>query len=189
MSDSREGHGEQGRVRRHHSADEFLSEEEAHRVLARAVELDTRAVSDVSVAQLQSIAAEAGIAPDALECAMREFRAGELPGHSRAASAPRPRLSAQLRRFRRHAALASIVAAAAATPGDFLVLSVLTSMPIYALYEICIYLVHKHERGGPSSPVSTNRPDVSNTVITTAKEADCGTRKLSLRPFGLSPVM
>jgi hypothetical protein len=41
---------------------EWLSEDDAHRVLARAVELDSRAMTDVSLAQLREVAIEAGIA-------------------------------------------------------------------------------------------------------------------------------
>jgi hypothetical protein len=51
-----------------------VSEDEAYRVLARAVQLDARLASQVSIAQLRQIAQEAGIAPAAFEEALREFR-------------------------------------------------------------------------------------------------------------------
>lgn len=51
-----------------------LSEDAAHRVLARAVELDARESDVVSLAQLREIAQEAGIAPEALERALAEAR-------------------------------------------------------------------------------------------------------------------
>jgi hypothetical protein len=51
-----------------------LSEDAAHRLLARAVELDAHRASQVSVAQLREIASEAGIAVDAFDDALAEFR-------------------------------------------------------------------------------------------------------------------
>jgi hypothetical protein len=50
-----------------------FSEDAAHRLLARAVELDVQRVSQVSVAQLREIAREAGIAAEAFEDALAEF--------------------------------------------------------------------------------------------------------------------
>ena len=55
-----------------------LSEDAAHRLLARAVELDAQRGSRVSVAQLREIAREAGIAPEAFDDALAEFRSTEL---------------------------------------------------------------------------------------------------------------
>jgi len=159
--------------------DDFLSEEDAHRVLARAVELDTRTVSDVSVAQLRSIAAEAGIKAEALDRALREFRVGSGPEPSQTANGPR--WSVQLRRFRRPAALTAFGVAAAATPGDFLVLSALASVPLYALYELCIYLVQKGEHGGPSSRAAGPPVAHATDAGTRSQATDRGTRSLSLR--------
>jgi hypothetical protein len=51
-----------------------LPEDAAHRLLARAVELDAHRVSQVSVAQLREIAREAGIAPEAFDEALAELR-------------------------------------------------------------------------------------------------------------------
>jgi hypothetical protein len=127
-----------------------ISEDEAHRVLARAVELDARAMSDVSVEQLRAVAAEAGIAPEALDRALHELRAGRLSGVHRATSRRRV-LARQLRHFRRHAALAIAIAVAAATPGDIFLLNALYALPLYALYELIIRLVDPRRRGGPSS--------------------------------------
>ena len=68
-----------------------LSEAEAHRILARAAELDSQASpSDLSLAQLREIAVEAGISPDALTAALAEAQgesAHPLEGRSRAATA------------------------------------------------------------------------------------------------------
>ena len=52
----------------------LVSEEAAHRVLARAVELDARLADQVSIAQLREVAREAGIAPAAFDEALSEFR-------------------------------------------------------------------------------------------------------------------
>lgn len=169
------------------AADDFLTEEEAHRVLARAVELDARALSDVSRAQLQSIAAEAGIAPEALARALRELRAGELPG-GRAERAPRPLMSERLRRLRHYAAIAAGLIAAAASPGDYMLLTLLGSLPIYALYELLIHRVDRRERGGPSSPSSKRAADDDAAASGRPTAPGRDTRSLSLRPRGLAPA-
>ncbi len=44
----------------------------------------------------------------------------------------------QLRQFRRHAAVASLVAAAIITPGDLLTTTVMLMVPLYGLYEVSI---------------------------------------------------
>jgi hypothetical protein len=54
-----------------------LPEDAAHRLLARAVELDARLAGEVSIAQLRDVAREAGIAPAAFDDALRELR-GQL---------------------------------------------------------------------------------------------------------------
>jgi len=56
-------------------AETTLSEDAAHRLLARAVELDARHGSQLSIAQLREIAREAGIAPEAFDEALTEIRA------------------------------------------------------------------------------------------------------------------
>lgn len=55
--------------------DSSLSEDVAHRVLARAVELDARNASEVPLTKLREIAQEAGISELALEQALREITA------------------------------------------------------------------------------------------------------------------
>lgn len=52
----------------------FLSEDAAHRFLARAVELDSRHASDVPLSKLREIAREAGISDRAFELALEEIR-------------------------------------------------------------------------------------------------------------------
>lgn len=52
-----------------------LPEDEAHRVLARAVELDARLASEMPITRLREIAIEAGISPDAFEAALNEATA------------------------------------------------------------------------------------------------------------------
>ena len=54
--------------------DAMVSEDAAHRVLARAVELDARLANQLSVAQLREVAREAGIAPAAFDAALSEFQ-------------------------------------------------------------------------------------------------------------------
>ncbi len=164
---------------------DFVSEEEAHLVLARAVELDTRAVSDVSVAQLRAVAAEAGIAPDALDRALDELRAGRLANEGAAAKVLRPR-SGHLRRFRRHVALAVAIGVAAATPGDHVGSFVLVALPLYALYELCIRLVATRERGGRSSPAPRAQdPAISDENRRTGR-GELPVRRLSLRLTALA---
>jgi hypothetical protein len=161
-----------------------LSEDEAHRVLARAVELDARTVSDVSVSQLRSVAEEAGIAPEALERALLELRAGRLPGvHS--AHSRRSALAEQLRRFRRHAALAIAVGVAATTPGDIFVLNALYALPLFALYELCIRLLDARARGGPSSPVVDGQFALDDAPAARPPAPTPNSRSLSLRLKGL----
>ena len=71
-----------------HLGPEALSEDAAHRLLARAVELDARRASDVSIAQLRDIALEAGIAPAAFEDALAEIRGLSATGVGPAAPGP-----------------------------------------------------------------------------------------------------
>jgi hypothetical protein len=64
-----------------------LPEDVAHRVLARAIELEASHGPSLTVAQLREIAREAGIPTHALDRALRELPVAPLP----AASAPRRR--------------------------------------------------------------------------------------------------
>jgi len=58
---------------------EYLSEEDAQRLLARAVELDARA-QPLTVDQLRAVAIEAGIAPEAFDRAVAETTGPLTPG-------------------------------------------------------------------------------------------------------------
>lgn len=159
---------------------DFVSEDEAHRVLARAVELDARATSDVSVEQLRAVAAEAGIAPEALDRALQELRAGRLPGVHRVTSR-RVVFAGQLRRFRRHAALAIAIVVAAVTPGDVFLLNALFALPLYALYEFAIRLVDARPRGGPSSPALEGDTFGAETPSARTSDPMRSARSLSLQ--------
>ncbi len=55
----------------HGSDGQRLSDEEAHRLLARAAELDVGGASGLSVARLRQSAIDAGIAPAAFDAALR----------------------------------------------------------------------------------------------------------------------
>jgi len=57
----------------------FLSEDAAHRLLARAVELDSRHASDVPLSKLREIAREAGISNRAFDLALEEIRVSPSP--------------------------------------------------------------------------------------------------------------
>lgn len=71
----------------------LLPEETAHRILARAVELDAAHASDVPLARLREIAREAGIGGRAFDLALREFQSSVVasdrkePGTSGSVSA------------------------------------------------------------------------------------------------------
>jgi hypothetical protein len=57
-----------------------LSEDSAAVVLARATQLDAARAANVSVAELRRAALDAGIAPEAFEQALAEFRAAGAVG-------------------------------------------------------------------------------------------------------------
>ena len=162
-----------------------LSEDEAHRVLARAVELDARAMSDVSISQLRSVAQEAGIAPEALDRALLELRAGRLPGVHGPGSR-RSAIAAQLRRFRRYATLIIVIGVAATTPGDIFIQNALYALPLFALYEICIRLVDARASGGPSSPAIDGHAPVDDASRARPSAPTHNSRRLSLRLTGLA---
>lgn len=160
---------------------EWITENDAHRVLARAVELDSRDALDVSLAQLRDVAREAGIGATALDRAIHELRAGELPHVGTAASARS--LSTQLARFRRHAASVILFGVAMATPGDTFVPLVLYSMPLYVLYEIVIQICRAKEgRGGSPPAAMAPRGTVVDRVDAARPATDQITRRLLLRP-------
>src|SRR5688572_9575167 len=52
-----------------------VPDETAHRILARAIELDASQAIETSLEDLRGIAQEAGISPGAFEQALAEFRA------------------------------------------------------------------------------------------------------------------
>jgi hypothetical protein len=171
------------------NADEWMSENDAHRVLARAVELDARDVLDVSLAQLREVAREAGIGESALDRAIQELKSGDLP-HARSVDAAHPAgadsqsrpLSTRLARFRRHAASLILFGVATATPGDTFVPLMLYSIPLYALYEAVIRFYRTREgRGGrPPEPLATTAKRAQDRAARPA--ADQITRALLLRP-------
>jgi hypothetical protein len=55
-----------------HDGDTSIPEEVAHRILARAAEIEARDGASVPLARVREVASEAGIAPAAVERAMRE---------------------------------------------------------------------------------------------------------------------
>ena len=153
--------------------DGWISEDEAHRLLARAVELDAENRSAVSVRDLLQAAEEAGIPRMAFQRALVELRAGELEPVTVG-----QRLSMRLLGFRRAAVVASFVAAAGITPGDSIVLSVGGGLGLYGAYEGAIALARLLGRSatprvppgvgraGPSAPVKGDRilPDEGSAV-------------------------
>ena len=67
-----------------------LSEDAAHRLIARAIELDARRGEEVSIAQLREVAQEAGISPQAFEDALLE---------ATAIAPPKPTMRERVRRW------------------------------------------------------------------------------------------
>jgi hypothetical protein len=160
----------------------WVSEDEAHRLLARAAELDSHIGATLSVDQLRDIAAEAGIGPDAFEMALRELDARRRAGaeHERSANVGRRatnhRLVERLTRHRAVAAVAIFVGAALATPGDLIWTTLIVSAPAYALYELGIAVARSRiSRSGspPASPANDaggsprNRPPLPPASRTT----------------------
>jgi hypothetical protein len=90
--------------------DRLVSEEDAHRVLARAVELDARLAAQVSIARLREVAHEAGIAPAAFEAALSEFRVE----HARADGEAKPGFLRSLRDRNRRSTWQSLTSNVAA---------------------------------------------------------------------------
>ena len=79
-----------------------LSEDSAAVLLARATELDAAGANRVSIAELRQAARDAGIAPEAFEQALSEFRAAG------AVAAVRP---PERRRWRRYLAMGVVLGA------------------------------------------------------------------------------
>jgi len=65
-----------------------LSEDTAHRLLARAIELDQSRGSETTVTELRDIAREAGISTQAFDAAFRELSAQTHAGDARPSPAP-----------------------------------------------------------------------------------------------------
>ena len=122
----------------------WISEEEAHRLLARAVELDAEQGAAVSLRELRQAAEEAGIPRDAFEQALVELRAGELEPLTVGR-----KVSMKLVEFRRAGVVISFVTAAGITPGDSLVLSLVGGLGLYGAYEGAIALARLLGRNSP----------------------------------------
>ncbi len=106
-----------------------LSEETAHRILARAVELDERNEELISLAQLREVAAEAGISAEALERALREVQAAQ-PNETARSLRRWQAVALRTPRRRLIAAIIAFAAAAVLTPGDVVVQTALWALPI-----------------------------------------------------------
>jgi hypothetical protein len=132
-----------------------LSEDQAHRILARAVELDARNEELISFAQLRAVAAEAGISAEALEQAVQEVHAGHL--HQTVRPLRQWRLVAQrLMRNRLLAVIIAVAAAAVLTPGDVVVQTALLALQIYGAYELSHALIGRRaKRDGPPNARDT----------------------------------
>ena len=161
-------------------APDRLSEEEAHRVLARAVELDARVEAGISLTQLREVASEAGITERSLEQALREVTAAA--DHT-VGVRPRPLtgLSAQwLARHRLVAAAVTFVAAALLTPGDVVVQTLVLTLPLYGAYELILAVVRRRaHRPGP--PPQDSPGNVRSSAADVApRRADNATRSLRL---------
>ena len=132
-----------------------VSEEDAHRLLARAAELDARDTASMSLAQLRDVAREAGIAPEPFDRALAELKAGTLgPGTVGQA------VAARLATYRRQASLLAWVGAALITPGDIVFQTGLIALAQYGAYEGCVRISHWLGRH-PPRPSSPRRPTVS----------------------------
>lgn len=134
----------------------WLSEDEVHRLLARAVELDAQYRAAVSVEDLQRAAREAGIESGAFVQALTELRSGALEPITIG-----QRVSARLARFRRPAALATFVAAAAITPGDLPGLTTLFGMGLYGAFEGLTALARYWGKTPPRLPPDLERVERS----------------------------
>ncbi|MEP7002361.1 MAG: hypothetical protein ABI969_17865 [bacterium] len=168
---------------------EWLSEDDAHRVLARAVELDSRDTTDVSLNQLRDVAIEAGIAPEALERALHELRTGRLTREgaldanaSVASTATRSHFRG-LSQYRRHAVVLIAVASVMWTPGDVFVLDLLFALPLYGLYELLVRIARPRDdtRGRPQAPRGANDV-VAQSAASPTRGPDRISRTLLLRP-------
>jgi hypothetical protein len=123
-----------------------LTEEEAHRLLARAVELDARHVATLSVGQLREAAQEAGIRAEAFDQAWREFQSLQLPGADSPLRSRHRSLADHLARYRRHAFVGSLLLLALISRGDEALRTLLVSPMLYGAYEAVIAIVRRLSR-------------------------------------------
>jgi len=164
-----------------------IPEDAAHRLLARAAELDARIGTTLTLEQFREIAAEAGIGREAFEAALREYEAGAHDvsafAHStadRAAAKHRP-LVERLAHHRPLAALVIMLSAALASPGDLLWTTLLVSAPAYALYELGIALGRSRLRKSGSPPASPAGGRDASHVQSNAASDDKTAGRLLLR--------
>jgi hypothetical protein len=142
-----------------------LSEEDARRLLARAVELESRESVYVSLDELRIVAREAGIDDVAFEKALEEFHTGALrpPTIGRL-------ISERMGRVRRFSYACGFLGAALVTPGDAVLLSIAAGFGLCGVYEGIIAVARLF--GGYSPPPV---PPQSQTVKT-----DSGPRPSSM---------
>lgn len=136
---------------------EWLSEDEAHRLLARAVDLDSEHRAAVSVEDLQRAASDAGIDPQAFFQALAELRSGALEPLTIGQL-----VASRLARYRGAAALASFVAAAGITPGDAVVLSAFFGLSLYGAFEGLTALAGYFGKTPPRIPPELQRVEGSS---------------------------
>lgn len=134
---------------------ELLSEDEANRLLARAVELDAQHQAAVSVEELQRAACEAGIEPNAFIQALAELRSGALEPLTIG-----QRFASSLARYRGLAALAAFVSAAGFTPGDAVVPSMFIALGLYGAFEGLTALARYFGKTPPRIP-----PDLQRAAV------------------------
>jgi len=161
-----------------------FTEEEAHRILARAVELDARAADEISIELLRQIAEEAGIGAASLDRALQEWHAGRgSPVQSRSYA-----LSELMVRFRRHAIVAFTIAGAFLSPGDVFVTTLIGVLPAMALYEVVLRLARR--RSGTGSPPQRLSHDSVVSADSPEREVDTSPRTNSraLRLRHLAPA-
>jgi hypothetical protein len=108
----------------------WVSEEDAHRLLARAAELDARGPSSVRLTQLRESARDAGISPEAFAQALADLRTGNLSPKSVGQA-----VAARLARYRRQAFAVAYLAAAFITPGDVIAQTVTLTLALFGAYE------------------------------------------------------
>src|SRR5688572_21211820 len=107
-----------------------VTEHEAHRLLARAAEIDALHGTSTSLDELQAVAAEVGISPRAFDQAVREFRAGELGPPTIGAMVGR-----RMAKSRELALFAILLGVGFMTPGDAAAGTMIGGFGLYAVYE------------------------------------------------------